>query len=514
MKVLDLCSGIGGFSLGLTRAGMRTTAFCEIEEYPRSILRKHWPDVPIFEDLRKLHAEDLPEAVDLICAGFPCQPFSLAGKRKGADDDRHLWPEIVRIIREPDATTGKPTWCIFENVPGLISMGLDTVLSDLENEGYACWPFVVPACAVNAPHRRDRVWIVANASRQLLNRCRQSGAAGRNEPTVSRCAFANTDAKHGDIPGLRAGQIPQQQEAEVQENFTADTSGTGSQERISSTVTDNERHFARSDFERITTTEWITERPICRTHDGVSERLDKDIVCLRDVLPHGMVGKTSIGGASYAEKNNTRPTPELRVLRGRIEEKDIQWKDGRQNEIFEAEILREAMFWFSNGERRSEQDHSSSKSQESLERFLRELRYEEKPSCSSRRWERGEQCEKEYQDIVFLLSLEMALAEWENHAEKTVVVQNLWRACEEIGFMSKTLHEVKNSWRSMPYEEKRWCVICAGTGDRFHDWWPGVGGVSTEKIPNRAARLKALGNAVVPQIPELIGKIIIEIENK
>ena len=133
--VLDLFSGIGGFSLGLTRAGMRTIAFCEIEEYPRSILRKHWPDVPIFEDVRNLHAEDLPEAVDLICGGYPCQPFSLAGKRKGKDDDRHLWPEVVRIIRELDATTGKPTWGIFENVNGHVSMGLDQVLSDLENVG-------------------------------------------------------------------------------------------------------------------------------------------------------------------------------------------------------------------------------------------------------------------------------------------------------------------------------------------------------------------------------------------
>jgi DNA (cytosine-5)-methyltransferase 1 len=257
MKVLDLCSGIGGFSLGLTRAGMRTTAFCEIEKYPRSILRKHWPHVPIFEDLRELYAKDLPEAVDLICGGFPCQPFSLAGQRKGADDDRHLWPEIMRIIRELDATTGKPAWCIFENVPGLISMGLDTVLSDLENEAYAAWPFVVPACAVNAPHRRDRVWIVANhagwinrehhagtmqrqkpqfgkgvgvddvsdSPRQLLNGRSNSGEAGRDELADSRCAAADTDAKHGDIPRLRAGKISQQQEAGVQQNIIADSEG-------------------------------------------------------------------------------------------------------------------------------------------------------------------------------------------------------------------------------------------------------------------------------------------------
>lgn len=221
--VLDLFSGIGGFSLGLTRAGFRTTAFCEIEEYPRSILRKHWPDVPIFEDVRTLHAADLPEPVTVICGGYPCQPFSLAGQRKGKDDDRHLWPEIVRLIRELDATTGKPTWCIFENVGGHVSMGLDQVLADLEAEGYSWWPFIVPACALNAPHRRDRVWIIAHASRQLLNRGGNAGATGRDEPTDRDCWPPADAERHGlqgavnQIPGEGAehrGRRPSNQDCE------------------------------------------------------------------------------------------------------------------------------------------------------------------------------------------------------------------------------------------------------------------------------------------------------------
>jgi DNA (cytosine-5)-methyltransferase 1 len=188
--VLDLFSGIGGFSLGLTRAGFRTTAFCEIEEYPRSILHKHWPDVPIFNDVKELHASDLPEPVDVICGGYPCQPFSVAGQRKGKDDDRLLWPEIVRLIRELDATTGKPTWCIFENVAGHVSMGLDQVLSDLEGEGYAAWPFIIPACALNAPHRRDRVWIVAH-DESRLDGGHNPGAVQRQEPKPGKGAGSN-----------------------------------------------------------------------------------------------------------------------------------------------------------------------------------------------------------------------------------------------------------------------------------------------------------------------------------
>jgi len=136
MKVLDLFSGIGGFSLGLERAGMETVAFCEIEEYPRRVLAKHWPDVPIYNDVRTLTKERLDSdgigPIDLICGGYPCQPFSTAGKRRGAEDDRHLWPEVNRLISEY-----RPSWFIGENVAGHISMGLDQVLSDLEGQDYA-----------------------------------------------------------------------------------------------------------------------------------------------------------------------------------------------------------------------------------------------------------------------------------------------------------------------------------------------------------------------------------------
>ena len=282
---LDLFSGIGGFSLGLTRAGFRTTAFCEIEEYPRSILQKHWPTVPIFNDVKELHASDLPEPIDLICGGYPCQPFSVAGQRKGKNDDRHLWPEIVRIIRELDATTGKPTWCIFENVSGHVSMGLDQVLFDLEAEGYAAWPFIVPACAVNAPHRRDRVWIVAYAKhserRQKLRPC--DGLAGtlglpQREESASGLGicgeiFADTDTKHGDISGLRAGQIPQQQKADIQGNSVAYPSSTGQQERDTAPQPSGQGHFARTNFERVANNEWITLPGVRARNDGLPNRV-------------------------------------------------------------------------------------------------------------------------------------------------------------------------------------------------------------------------------------------------
>lgn len=158
LRHVDLCSGIGGFALGFEWAGLsRPVLFCDIELWSRKVLHKHWPDVPIAEDVKELanDPDGLVPDCDIITAGYPCQPFSVAGQRRGTEDDRHIWPYIFSIIQRK-----RPSWCVFENVYGHVSMGLDEVLSDLEGEGYAARPFIVPACAADAPHRRDRIWII------------------------------------------------------------------------------------------------------------------------------------------------------------------------------------------------------------------------------------------------------------------------------------------------------------------------------------------------------------------
>jgi DNA (cytosine-5)-methyltransferase 1 len=165
MRVLDLFSGIGGFSLGLESAGMETVAFCEKDSFCRKVLTQHWPNVPIHEDIRDLDGRIYRGTVDVVCGGFPCQPFSVAGLRQGKDDDRHLWPEMLRVIRE-----SQPRWVIGENVSGFIRMALDDVCADLEREGYEVRTFVLPACAVDARHRRDRVWIVGYTSSEYRRR--------------------------------------------------------------------------------------------------------------------------------------------------------------------------------------------------------------------------------------------------------------------------------------------------------------------------------------------------------
>lgn len=163
--VLDLFSGIGGFSLGLERTGgFRTVAFCEWEEHARKILRKHWPDVPIFEDVRKLHATDIQEAIDVVCGGFPCQDLSCAGKQKGFSGERSsLYLEMLRIIGEC-----KPRFAIFENVPNLIAgdngRWFAKFLYDLAAVGYDAEWHCISAASIGAEHQRDRVWIIAYPS--------------------------------------------------------------------------------------------------------------------------------------------------------------------------------------------------------------------------------------------------------------------------------------------------------------------------------------------------------------
>tara|TARA_R110000868_G_scaffold402329_1_gene678564 strand:- start:1440 stop:2282 length:843 start_codon:yes stop_codon:yes gene_type:complete len=184
MKVLDLFSGIGGFSLGLERTGgFETVAFCEQDAYCQKVLAKHWPDVPIFDDVKTLRGENVG-SIDVVCGGFPCQPWSVAGQQKGTDDNRDLWPEMCRIIADV-----KPRWVIGENVAGFVSnpLGLDRSLADLETLGYSVQPFVIPACAVDAPHRRDRVWILAHADSAHGQRGRiSSGIHAENADAVSR----------------------------------------------------------------------------------------------------------------------------------------------------------------------------------------------------------------------------------------------------------------------------------------------------------------------------------------
>lgn len=260
MKVLDLFSGIGGFSLGLERAGMQTVAFCEIDPFCRQVLAKHWPDVPIYTDIRELSADAIGSTVDVICGGYPCQPFSTAGKRRGQQDDRHLWPEYLRLIREL-----RPTWIIGENVAGHISMGLDDVLADLEREGYAWEAFVIPAVAVDAKHRRDRVWIVGHA-----NSDSQSNGTKHAE-MAELPSLANTSSRRCCLQS--SGENKQSRGTETVSASIASDSDSERLEVRQGQDASGSRQVCGTELGGIS--RWPAEPPVGRVANGVPRRVDR-----------------------------------------------------------------------------------------------------------------------------------------------------------------------------------------------------------------------------------------------
>lgn len=179
---LSLFSGIGGLDLAAERAGFRTVGQCEFADYPYQVLCRHWPDVPKWRDICTLSGGDFYDrtglrTVDVLSGGFPCQPFSVAGKRRGTEDDRYLWPEMLRVIKEL-----RPAWVVGENVAGIINMALDQVLSDLEAQNYETRAFVIPACGVDA----------AETGSQLL-------------PTITQFDAACGDLKEKEYTGTKHG---------------------------------------------------------------------------------------------------------------------------------------------------------------------------------------------------------------------------------------------------------------------------------------------------------------------
>jgi DNA (cytosine-5)-methyltransferase 1 len=210
LKVLDLFSGIGGFSLGLERTGgFKTVAFCEIEPYPRKVLAKHWPEVPCYRDVRELTADRLAAdgiGVDVICGGFPCQDISVAGKGAGMAGERSgLWSEFARLIGEL-----RPRYAIVENVSALLSRGLADVLGDLATLGYDAEWHCIPASAVGAPHRRDRIWIVAHARRRLKpQQCNSDQMFDGWECSKEPANPSGGSSSHGGAPPVADANCPE-----------------------------------------------------------------------------------------------------------------------------------------------------------------------------------------------------------------------------------------------------------------------------------------------------------------
>jgi DNA (cytosine-5)-methyltransferase 1 len=320
MTHLDLFTGILGFSLAaqwVWGEEYELVACCEIDPFCQKVIRKHFSEVPIIEDIKKVkwvvadsavkndgryfgeqetrQIQELGDGfkqrviippIDLLTGGFPCQPFSVAGKRGGTEDDRWLWPEMLRTIYEVN-----PHWIVAENVSGLLNlqdgMVFEGVCTDLEAEGYGVQPLVIPACSVGAPHRRDRVWIIGHSNR--IGCFRNQGPERRiqDENTYtngSDCYAPDSNQFNGNDAGHDPGEISQFKKAKVSRCDSTNPDKQGSQER------EMFRRNLRKKFEAPIGNPWQEHwyeaaSRLCRVDDGVSRRVDRLRALGNSVVP-------------------------------------------------------------------------------------------------------------------------------------------------------------------------------------------------------------------------------------
>ena len=265
MKHGSLFSGIGGFDLAAEWMGWENVFHCEWMEFPRKVLDYYWPDADSLTDITKTNFKKYANKIDVLTGGFPCQPYSSAGKRKGKEDERHLWPEMLRAIREI-----KPSYVVGENVFGLLNWNgglvFDEVHTDLESEGYEVQAVVIPAAAVNAPHGRDRVWFVAYRNGNLFNERNFHNEKHSSKGGVN----AQRDAKQSDVDGDATNTLHKGLQGGQKVNGWQKHNNEWRKDRFNiGTIGKNFSTNTKCDFFN-----FPTQPPICSGNDGFSNRLD------------------------------------------------------------------------------------------------------------------------------------------------------------------------------------------------------------------------------------------------
>jgi len=420
MRVGSLFSGIGGLDLGLERAGMEIVWQVEIDEWCRRVLARHFPNAVRYGDVRDCHGAAVADAkgahepscdgealngqasrdgrpteetrgrsstlppVDLICGGFPCTPVSVAGRRLGAEDERWLWPEFHRIVRE-----ARPRWVVVENVPGLRSIDdgrlFGEVLRDLARCGYAVEWNRVSAAAVGAPHLRERVFIVAHAQG---NGRRQDGQSQHSKTGGARY-----------VPNALFGQRFAEQRGVGNDGW------------------------------------WAVEPDVCRMVDGISERLDGDIDA-----------SARMGAEGYSREGD--------------------------------------------------------------ETCMRTLWDDVATVAASRGWRQDEQLAHELANLLCLLPHEISLGTREAALEAGGYVRDMRAACSSAGLLRDAQQPLQEAWQSASEEDQGWLDMAARGGHWVREW-AGVPRVAMG-VEQRVDRLRGLGNSVVPQVAEYIGRLIME----
>ena len=267
LKLLDLFSGIGGFSLGLESTGFfETIGFVEKDKFCQKVLKKHWSNINIEEDIRNVKGEKY--AAEVITGGFPCQPFSVAGKRKSTADDRYLWDEMLRVIRET-----KPRWVIGENVEGIVNinegMVLRQVLTDLENEGFKSQCIIIPASGIGAWHQRKRIWIMAYSdSNRYVSEIRRGNGEKKGIPVQDREKDSTSRKSIGTSDVW-----------ETNKEYVPNTNVQGLErhrDEYELREAKQKKNFIWSSNDGTKKSWWQIESELCGVPNGVSYELDKD----------------------------------------------------------------------------------------------------------------------------------------------------------------------------------------------------------------------------------------------
>ena len=267
----SLFSGIGGFDLASEWMEWENKFHCEWNEFGQKVLHHYWPNAELFTDITKSDFTKYANKIDILTGGFPCQPYSSAGKRLGKEDARHLWPEMLRAIREI-----QPRWVVGENVRGLTNWNaglvFDEVQADLEAEGYEVLPFLLPACAVNAPHRRDRIWFVAysgNSTNSGNNGAISGKADFKNNSGIEHCTTSEQQVQLSIIANPLFGNVADTNTSGFQTFYNKEYNLEQKNRTKAFSGNSIESIYSRKGWES-----FPTVSPICNGNDGISYRLD------------------------------------------------------------------------------------------------------------------------------------------------------------------------------------------------------------------------------------------------
>ena len=516
MKLLDLFSGIGGFSLGAEYNNIETIGFVEKDVFCQKVLRKHWPNVPILGDIRDVQ-KDTFKSVDIVSGGFPCQPFSVAGKRRGTDDDRYLWDETIRVV-----SLYKPRWFVGENVEGIVNiqngMVLRQVQDDLEKEGFEVQCGIIPASGIGAWHQRKRVWILgysqhngssttkeqrgntqtSTGSQKRENSSLQSERASR--PTDNGNVSNTHDSRLTDRPQQHQGKSTQEREGQPSSSRQSSVSNThdsrnrtsryGSQregeknakERQDRSQFESSRHSendvskSNSNECEYTSTRESRENKIWGFHTKEKEQTTYDI---RSETPRCDV--VSGEQEDVSNPNSLRISTKTR----NFSQKDgkIQ-KDGQSNRRNTESISRS----FERGDSKKE-DVSNSSSERQLHRESGNLGEESRETQGAR----------------------------ENNTQGTKDTSA--RGKQDVSHTNSKGLQGHNSEQQLSKEELRFTA--SENDERRQSWWEiessvctVPNGVSYRLDKNRVNQIKSLGNSIVPQIAYQIFKAIVTVDKE